>query len=58
MIGDQGFTWRDQLVSTGAAPAPQGPVVGGVPMVGSNDDVLFENVVKGWPLTWLLSVSL
>jgi len=30
---------------------PQGPVPGGVPMVGSNDDVLFEKGVgEGWPL--------
>ena len=29
---------------------PQGPMPAGVPMIGSNDDVLFENVGKGWPL--------
>jgi spore coat protein H len=34
----------------GAAPALQRPVGGGVPMVGSNDDVLFKNVGKGWPV--------
>src|SRR4029453_12355449 len=34
----------------GAAPAPQGPVAGGVPMVGSNDDMFFKNVGKDWPL--------
>ena len=33
-----------------ASPAFQGPVVGGVPMVGSNDDVLFENIGERWPL--------
>jgi len=30
--------------------APQGPVSGGAPMVTSNDDVLFKNVGKSWPL--------
>jgi spore coat protein H len=35
----------------GAPPAFQGPVPGGVPMLGSNGDVLFEkNVGQGWPL--------
>ena len=36
----------------GAAPAFQGPAVpDGIPMIGSNDDVLFEkNVGEGWPL--------
>jgi len=30
---------------------PQGPVPGGVPTIGSNDDVLFEKSVgEGWPL--------
>jgi spore coat protein H len=33
-----------------AAPAIPGPVAGGVPMAGSNDDVLFEKIGKGWPL--------
>ena len=43
--------WPDSPAA-GAAPAPQGPVVpGGVPMIGSNDDVLFEKSVgQGWPL--------
>jgi spore coat protein H len=30
--------------------APPAVVAGGAPMVGSNDDVLFERVGKGWPL--------
>jgi spore coat protein H len=38
------------IAQRGAAPAFQGPVVGGVPMVGSNEDVLFENVGERWPL--------
>jgi len=42
--------------AAGAAPAPQvpvpqGPMPAGVPMIGSNDDVLFEKGVgQGWPL--------
>jgi spore coat protein H len=38
------------LAQSSAVPAPQGPVAGDSPRVGSNDDVLFENVEKGWPL--------
>ena len=38
------------IAQRGAAPALQGPVAGGVAVIGSNDDVLFENVGKGWPL--------
>ena len=45
-----------QKMAGGAAPAPQvpvpqGAVPAGVPMIGSNDDVLFEKGVgEGWPL--------
>jgi hypothetical protein len=38
------------IAQRGAAPALQAPAVGGAATVGSNDDVLFENVGKGWPL--------
>ena len=41
---------RAVMAQRGAAPAPQSPVVGGVPTVGSNDDVLFANIGKEWPL--------
>jgi spore coat protein CotH len=34
----------------GAAPPPQPPVAGGAPMVGSNDDILFERAGPAWPL--------
>jgi hypothetical protein len=38
------------IAQRGAAPALQDQVVGGAPIAGSNDDVLFEKVGKGWPL--------
>lgn len=41
---------RAAMAQRGAVPAPQGPAVGKVPMVGSNDDVFFEKVGKEWPL--------
>ena len=37
-------------VQRGAGPALQGPVPGGLPTVGSNDDVFFTNIGERWPL--------
>ena len=38
------------IAQGGAAPAFQGPAAGGAPVAGSNNDVFFERLGKGWPL--------